>query len=142
MILSASWANGFPYLGRSEQDIHRTIEYYINNNVKVIILWKPNFFGGARIYNQAVAQLMRTKTLADFKIKDQPTKIVADLKEKYPAIILINPNDVLCRDGECDVQIDGTFIYSDQAHLNRLGSYLLGEKYLKVNGNPLSVLLH
>lgn len=140
VILSASWANGFPYLGHSEDDINRTIEYYLNNKIKVIVLWKPNFFGGARIYNQAVAQLMRTKTLVDFKIKDQPTKIVADLKEKYPDIILINPNDVLCRDGECDVQIDGTFIYSDQAHLNRLGAFLLGEKYLKINGNPLSGL--
>jgi hypothetical protein len=87
-----------------------------------------------------MAKLLSTGNVSDIKLKDNPTEIVGGLKARYPSLILIDPNEILCRDGLCDVQIDGTFIYGDHSHLNRLGSRLLGEKYLKAKGNPLTGL--
>jgi len=140
VFLSADWTTSYPYLTKSAEDLYKTIEYFINNNVQVIILYTPNMLNGQREYNQTVTKLLKTTTLVNYKIKYKPTKIVAELQEKYPSIMVINPNDVLCNGEYCDVQINGTFLYSDHRHLNKLGSYLLGEKYLKDKGNPISNL--
>ncbi len=62
--------------------------------------------------------------------------LVEEILRKYPSIIEVNMNDILCDDNYCNTILDDTIIYQDHNHLNIPGSTLVAEKYLKKFGNP------
>jgi peptidoglycan/LPS O-acetylase OafA/YrhL len=66
--------------------------------------------------------------------------IVYEMKKQYPSIIVVDLNDAMCKDGKCDIEINGTIVYRSFDHLNTSGAKLIGEKYLKLKGNPLKGL--
>lgn len=79
----------------------------------------------------------------DFSIPCLPRPynyIVYEMKRKFPSIIVIDLNDVMCKDGKCDLEINNTIVYRNTNHLNTSGAQLIGEKYLKLKGNPLKNL--
>ncbi|WP_165929435.1 acyltransferase family protein [Flavobacterium rhamnosiphilum] len=79
----------------------------------------------------------------DFSISLTPRPynyIVYEMKRKFPSILIIDLNDVICKSGKCEVEIDNTILYRDPTHLNTSGGRLIGEKYLKLKGNPLKNL--
>jgi peptidoglycan/LPS O-acetylase OafA/YrhL len=79
----------------------------------------------------------------DFSIPEykKPTDyIVYEMKRKFPSIIVVDLNDAVCKDGTCDIKINNTIVYRNSNHLNVSGAKLIGEKYLKLKGNPLKNL--
>jgi len=66
--------------------------------------------------------------------------IVYEMKRKFPSIIIINLNDVMCSDKGCNYDVNGEIVYRNGNHLNTSGARLIGEKYLKEKGNPLKLL--
>ena len=66
--------------------------------------------------------------------------IVSEMKRRYPSIIVIDPNPVMCDATRCNLEIDDTLIYRSNDHLNTQGATLLGKKYLQLIGNPLKEL--
>ena len=66
--------------------------------------------------------------------------IVYELKRKFPAIIVIDLNDAMCKDSKCDLEINNSIVYRNFNHLNTSGARLIGEKYIKIKGNPLKNL--
>ncbi|MBW7832185.1 MAG: acyltransferase [Simplicispira suum] len=53
-----------------------------------------------------------------------------ELRIRFPSVRFIDPNLVICHDQECSPVLDGMLIYRDSAHLNDIGSRLLGERLL------------
>lgn len=66
-------------------------------------------------------------------------KIIFDLKKKYPNIVLMDLEKVICSEGKCYSSISGIPIYNTghgNSHLDAAGSQLLGERYIQKVGNP------
>lgn len=66
-------------------------------------------------------------------------KIVQQLHQEYPALVIINPATAMCNQQECSLALNGVPLYRDRDddHLNYQGSAELGREYLKRFGNPL-----
>jgi peptidoglycan/LPS O-acetylase OafA/YrhL len=66
--------------------------------------------------------------------------IINEIKRKFPSIIIINLNELMCENGNCKIELDNTIVYRNPDHLNTSGAILLGESYLKKYDNPLKKL--
>ena len=66
--------------------------------------------------------------------------IVTEMKRRYPSIIVIDPNPVMCDSTRCNLEIEGSLIYRSTDHINTSGGMLLGKKYLQLVDNPLREL--
>jgi peptidoglycan/LPS O-acetylase OafA/YrhL len=66
--------------------------------------------------------------------------IVYEIKRKFPSVIVIDLNDVMCKKGKCEIELKNTIVYRNNDHLNTSGARLLGEAYLKTHNNPLKEL--
>ncbi len=64
---------------------------------------------------------------------------VDELKASFPQMIVIDPAVVMCNEQICFSEIDSIPLYKDRAHLNYLGSELVGRKLLEVQQNPFSL---
>jgi hypothetical protein len=67
--------------------------------------------------------------------------LLFSIKKKYPKTILIDPNIILCNNGQCTSHLRDTPLYhtgQTNSHLNYAGSTLIGALYLEKFGNPLS----
>lgn len=67
-------------------------------------------------------------------------RFLVRLSVRYPQIVLIEPDNIICNKRHCLTEIDGLPLYRDRGHLNHLGSELIGKLYLANVGNPLAVL--
>ena len=67
---------------------------------------------------------------------DEWSKFLANLSEKYSAIVVIDPALIMCDELRCLSDLDGVPLYRDGGHLNHVGSKLIGEHYLRQFGNP------
>lgn len=91
------------------------------------------------------AKLVKAKTAVYFSEKDfsiteykRPNNyIIEEIKRKFPSIIIIDLNKLMCKNGKCDIELNNTIVYRNADHLNTSGAKLLGELYLKKYGNPL-----
>ena len=68
------------------------------------------------------------------------TRMLEHLKDRYPALILVDLEAVQCRDGRCTTVIDDTPVYADTHHLDAYGAAMLVRRYRDRFGNPL--MLH
>ena len=76
----------------------------------------------------------------DFTIPYAPRPddfIVTEMQRRYPSIIVIDPNPLMCDEKKCQIEIDGSLIYRSNDHINTSGGRKLGEKYLQQFDNPL-----
>lgn len=74
-----------------------------------------------------------------YKIQGKTRKILFDLKKKYPKIILIDPNKVICPGKLCYSSLKNIPLYNTgghNSHLNYVGSKLIGKLYLNAYENP------
>ena len=62
------------------------------------------------------------------------------MKRQFPAILVIDLNDAMCKDGKCALEIDNTIVYRNFNHLNTSGAELIAKQYLKLKENPLKNL--
>ena len=69
----------------------------------------------------------------------QFNRIVAEAKQKYPDLKIIDPTRVICNQQACKIMINDVPLYrnKDSNHINDQGSRQLGIEYLKRFGNPL-----
>lgn len=63
--------------------------------------------------------------------------VFAKMKIKYPQLILIDPQKLLCNKNHCKVVINNIPVFRDAAHLTDYASYQLAKRYLKRYNNPL-----
>ena len=71
---------------------------------------------------------------------DKKTRIAglfAEIRKKYPKVIVIDVQNVQCDREYCAAEIDGVPIYEDTHHINGYGSNTLAKRYIDRFGNPL-----
>lgn len=123
------------------------IEKLIKNGVAVVIITRPFSGIGVEGVNKLRTMKMRHENIDNYTFKfdgDRYSRIEYKLKKKYPQIILIDPNDVLCdKNGECKASVNDTILYRpDGAHINYPASEALGREFIEKAGNPLKGLLN
>lgn len=120
------------------------IKNLIDNGVKVFIIARP--FSGIGRDNLSK---LRSKKWNDEDIDnitypygiDKEEREEYRLKKRFPSIVIIDPNDVLCSNEKCRATIHGDIIFRDDgAHLNNSSSIKLGQEYLKNHKNPFTGL--
>jgi len=90
-----------------------------------------------KIRNSASFSTMETSIPKIARPKDY---FLYEVLKKYPSIAIINLNDIMCEGDKCELKIGNTIIYRNKDHLNTSGARLMGERYLKLKGNPLKGL--
>lgn len=116
------------------------INSLIDNGVKVFIIARP--FGN--INRDNVSKLRNAKWNSENIEKitypygmEKMKREEYRLKELFPTITIIDPNDILCSNNRCKASIDGDILFRDDgAHLNNSSSIKLGKEYLKTHKNP------
>lgn len=63
--------------------------------------------------------------------------VFAKMQLKYPQLIVIDPQKVLCDENQCKADINNLPVFRDAAHLTDYASYELAKRYLKHYKNPL-----
>lgn len=61
----------------------------------------------------------------------------AELQQRYPHLLWINPRSAICDETRCDTVLNGIPLYRDESHLNNLGAREIAKQYLVRYGNPL-----
>lgn len=127
------------------QSTIRTLGALIKSGKKIIIFDALRKTSDMNLHR---AKLVKAKipvyfSETDFSIPEynRPNNyIVYEMKRKFPSIIVINLNDVMCENGKCKIELNNTIVYRNQDHLNTSGAKLIAEKYLKNHINPLKIL--
>lgn len=65
-------------------------------------------------------------------------QLFRDVKQAHPDLLIIDPKDVQCVDGQCKLSIDGLPIYRDIGHITDFASTPMGKLYLQAKGNPFA----
>lgn len=65
-------------------------------------------------------------------------QLFRDAKQTHPDLLVIDPKDVQCVDGQCKLSIDGLPIYRDIGHITDFASTAMGKMYLQAKGNPFN----
>ncbi len=78
----------------------------------------------------------------DYKMVPEEQKWVnnlfAKMEKKYPQLIVIDPQKLLCRHGQCKADINNVPVFRDPAHLTDYASYYLAKHYLQRYKNPFT----
>ncbi|MEB0076425.1 acyltransferase family protein [Pseudomonas sp. CCI3.2] len=125
-------------------------QYYFNAvgellaaGVKVVIVAQPFAEVGRVKVNELRLMKLHHLDLQAIRFKPAEThsqRIEYKIKAKYPAVVLIDPNDELCAP-ECSPMVSGNIIFTtDGTHLNSIAAAALGGQYIKDLGNPLKNL--
>ncbi|NAS31502.1 acyltransferase family protein [Flavobacteriaceae bacterium R38] len=145
VFIASNWENLSNERPRNRELVLNTIEELVKLN-KTIVL-----FDGLRAtteMNLHRLKLLKTRqpdTFSQVNSSIPETKrpddyFIHEIKKRFPSILIIDLNDVMCKNGECELRIGDTIIYRNRDHLNTSGARLMGEKYLRLKGNPLKGL--
>jgi peptidoglycan/LPS O-acetylase OafA/YrhL len=63
-------------------------------------------------------------------------KVLNGLSVKYPQLVSINLNDLMCNDEGCSMSLNNIPLYRDDDHLNVMGARELSSQYLLTYKNP------
>lgn len=62
--------------------------------------------------------------------------VIDKIKFRYPQLVVIEPQLVMCNASECTTSIANTALYKDANHLNAKAARMLAMNYVGVKGNP------
>ncbi|MED7788475.1 acyltransferase family protein [Francisella sp. 19X1-34] len=148
VILAGEWSKGI--YSSSIKSLKKSIKLIIDSGATpIIILDTPtlssNISNLCPLEQQSLPFLFNKHSCqvnAEF-VKEQQhvfSNLIQKLKKQYPEMVIIDPKKAICNDKFCNIEINDVPIYADSNHLNYIGSKLLGEKYMKEYGNPLSFI--
>lgn len=126
---------------RIEELQYDTIKRYLEAGVKVVILVQPFAEIGKTEVSRMREEKLRHASIDETYKPVQPDsdRMEYKIKEKFPQVVVIDPNKVLCENQKCKAFLDGKIIFrNDGSHLNAVGAKKIGEEYLKRFGNPLA----
>lgn len=91
------------------------------------------------------AEIIHSKNLCHQKLDDikqenlKFNRILVQVKEDYPNLLVIDPNQVFCNKVNCATTLNNMPLYrnKDDNHLNAIGAKILAEVYLQQYKNPL-----
>jgi peptidoglycan/LPS O-acetylase OafA/YrhL len=126
-----------------DQYYFKAVKELLDAGVKVVVIAQPF----AQIDRVKVNELrlmklhhsdMQTVTLKPAEALAE--RIEYKIKQQFPAVVLIDPNDDLCAK-ECRPMVAGNILFTtDGSYLNSIAAAALGSEYIKNVGNPLKNL--
>jgi peptidoglycan/LPS O-acetylase OafA/YrhL len=145
IFIAANWNEQSNPNSKNYKSILNTVGNLINSGKKIIIFDCPRVTSETDLHKLKLLKsglpIFFSQKKFSIPLTPRPYNyIVYEMKRKFPSILIIDLNDVLCKSGKCDVEIDNMILYRDPTHLNTSGGRLIGEKYLKLKGNPLKNL--
>jgi peptidoglycan/LPS O-acetylase OafA/YrhL len=145
IFIAANWADYPDPKSKNYQSIVNTVEKLVKLDKKIIVFDALAETTDMNLHNAKLAKAgirgSFTQKEFSFPITVRPPHyIVYALKRKFPALIVIDLNEVMCSTSSCAISINNTIVYRNANHLNTSGAKQMGEKYLKIKGNPLKNL--
>ena len=108
------------------------------NEVEILaMLEEGNYEGIAKLVKAKIPVYFSEKDFSITEYKRPNDYIIDEIKRKFPSVMIIDLNQLMCENGKCDIELNNTIVYRNEDHLNTSGAKLLGELYLKKYGNPL-----
>jgi hypothetical protein len=147
IYIAANWEEQSTPDSKNYQSIVNEIGKLVQLGKKIVLI------DGLRMCTEETlhkARLFKAQKFVLFKEKkfsalyyDRPSEyMIYVIKNKFPSVKVIDLNDVMCKDKTCDIELENTIVYRNFNHLNTSGARLIGEKYLKLWGNPLKEIVH
>lgn len=128
---------------KMDQSYFNAVKELLDAGVKVVIVAQPFAEVGRVKVNELRLMKLHHLNLQAVKLKPAEShsdRIEYKIKEKFPQVVLIDPNDELC-EKECSPIVAGNIIFTtDGTHLNSIAAAALGSEYIKNLGNPLKNL--
>jgi peptidoglycan/LPS O-acetylase OafA/YrhL len=124
IILAASWPNE-EIAGRQ---LKASIDEILRSGAKLTIVLGNE--GIAHAESCPVRNAMYGLDRSCSGKRAGPPSYFARIRELYPQVQIIDPNSVICGENRCNPVLGGTVLYRDGAHLNDVGSRLIGEALL------------
>lgn len=146
VFIAANWESLSEYKNKATYlNTMKTLERLVKIGKKIIIF---EALRATTEMNLHRAKLVKAKLPVYFSqrqfsftaYKRPNNYIIHEIKKKFPSIIIINLNDVMCKNGTCKIDLNNTIVYRNPDHLNTSGAKLIGESYIKAKGNPLKNL--
>ena len=145
IFIAANWDEQSTPDSKNYQSIIKTVGELVNLEKKVIIFDCLRATTETNLHKLKLLKTGRKVYFSgrDFSIPFKPrpnSYIVYEMKRQFPAILVIDLNDAMCKDGKCALEIDNTIVYRNFNHLNTSGAELIAKQYLKLKENPLKNL--
>lgn len=142
IYIAACWETISNPKSKNHQYIVKTIGELVKLNKKIVVIDCLRSLSSTDLHK---AKLIKTDNPVFFSQTDffipfipRPANyIVYEIKKKYPSVLVIDLNDAVCKYGKCAISLDDEIIYKDGCHLTSNGARQIGEKYIKLKGNPL-----
>jgi peptidoglycan/LPS O-acetylase OafA/YrhL len=155
IVLSASWPNerssmifnenkgGFLAGKDIEYElttkVEETINFYHKNKMKVIVITDAPFINNNKPNCPLKKELFNDSL--DCSTSDSRNvfldKVFKSLELKYDNLLVVEPRDLVCEKGICQLSLNGVPLYRDADHLNDLGSRELGKEFNLNYGKPI-----
>lgn len=145
IFIAANWDIYASPENLNYEPILKTVEELVTEGIRVVIFSNLRATSKANLHQ---LKLFKTRDNVYFDNRDfsipytkRPDDfIVTEMKRRYPSVIVVDPNKVMCDETHCGLEIEGTLIYRSNDHITTNGGTLLGNKYLQSEGNPLRQL--
>lgn len=121
VILSANW----PPPQEVGELVKRSVGLIVNSGAKVIIILENAPI--ERAESCPIRKLMYGLSKECDVRETNHAEYWKDVKNTYPHVLFVDPNDVICKNGVCSPVVDRTLLYRDSGHLNDIGSRLVGK---------------
>jgi hypothetical protein len=126
-----------------DQYYFKAVKELLDAGVKVVVIAQPFAEIGRVKVNELRLMKLHHSDLQTVMLKPAEAvdeRIEYKIKQKFPAVVLIDPNDELCAK-ECRPIVAGNILFTtDGSYLNAIAAAALGDEYIKKLGNPLKHL--
>ncbi|VVO06468.1 hypothetical protein PS723_03065 [Pseudomonas fluorescens] len=124
VVLAGSWPKDEAAEGIVEASLKRVVE----NSGQVIVILSNHYIKDAATCPIRRLMFGRERECSTTQIANP--LYWAQLREKFPQVRFIDPNQVICPEKLCSPIIEGNLLYLDNGHLNETGSRFIGRTLL------------
>ncbi|MBA1204087.1 acyltransferase [Pseudomonas capeferrum] len=124
VVLAGSW----PRDEAAEELIEASIQRAVEHSGQVIVIFKNQPIEDAATC--PIRRLMFNPKRHCDALQAARPHYWTDIRNKFPQVRFIDPNQVICPQGHCSPLIDDKLLYLDNAHLNEVGSRYIGKTLL------------
>jgi peptidoglycan/LPS O-acetylase OafA/YrhL len=126
VVMAAMW----PKSGEAGKALMVSIEAVLDTGAKLTLILDNEYI------NNATTCPLRNLMYGTAEVCEQPRQVrpeyFNEIRTRFPSIVMIDPNQVICHRQTCSPLIGGTPLYRDDRHLNDIGSRLIGQALLSM----------
>jgi len=126
VILAGSW----PRDKKTGEQLAVSIDKVLKSGSKLTVILANE--GIEKASSCPVRSLMFGNSGRCERAKIGPPEYFVELELRFPSVHFIDPNRIICRDSLCNPVLDDIPVYRDDAHLNDIGSRLIGSYLIKM----------